>query len=138
MQVNRKAVADLISDRLQRLGETQKWLAQRAGMSESSLSDILKRKQDITVQQANRLAGVQELGLTSTVILATAANADLTDEQKLIEEMGLVGPLYSRLSHEKREQVQDLIAILFQKESRDAARRSTDEEQQRGKQKAKK
>lgn len=114
---NRRGVSDLISGRLADLGESQKWLAQRAGMSESSLSDILAMKQDITVQQANRLAKVSELGLTATVILATAANADLTDEQRLIKGMGLVGALYARLSPSKKEQVQDLITLLYQKES---------------------
>jgi plasmid maintenance system antidote protein VapI len=115
-QVNRKAVADLLNGRLDRLGQSQRWLANRAGVSESSLSDILKGKQDITVPQANRLASVEELGLTATVILATAADAELSEDQRLIESMGLIGALYRRLSSDRREQVQDLITVLFNKE----------------------
>jgi transcriptional regulator with XRE-family HTH domain len=121
-QTNRKAVAELIGSRLDQLGETQRWLALRAGMSESSLSDILREKQDITVPQAKRLADVPELGLTTTVILSAAADADMEDEQRLIKDMGLIGRLFARLSPERKEQVTDLIAVLYKKESGNAER----------------
>jgi transcriptional regulator with XRE-family HTH domain len=130
-QTNRRAVADLIRGRLDRLGENQRWLAQRAGMSESSLSDILNRKQDITVPQAKRLAEVEELGLTTTVILAAAADADSDDEKRLIESLGIIGPLFARLSAERKEQVMDLITVLYKKESTDARRDTGKEEQGR-------
>lgn len=130
---NRRGVAELISGRLAELGESQKWLAQRAGMSESSLSDILAMKQDITVNQANRLAKVQEMGLTSTVILGVAANAELTDEQRLIKSMGLIGALYERLSPNRKEQVQDLIAVLYKKESSSGTSERADDDQSRTK-----
>jgi hypothetical protein len=85
-------------------------------MSESSLSDILAQKQDITVVQAKRLGAVKELGVSAQTILSLSANAGQDDQMRLSVELGMLGPLFKRLSSVRQEQVRDYIAMLYRKE----------------------
>jgi plasmid maintenance system antidote protein VapI len=113
----REQVARLLRERLDALDENQKWLAKRAGIAESTLSDILKGKQDVTFAVAKKLERVSELGVSAKTLLMIAADVDLETEERLIKDMGVIGPLYARLSPERQKDVKDFIALLYRRES---------------------
>lgn len=116
-QGGREKVAQLLRERLETLDQNQKWLAKRAGIAESTLSDILKCRQDITFAIAKKLGSVPELGIDAKTLLLIAADVDLDAEERLIEQLGLLGPLYARLSPERQGDVKDFIALLYRRES---------------------
>lgn len=78
MRLNREAVAAELEKRLRDAGKMQAELADDAGISQSSLSDIMNCKQNLTIVQAYRLGRVQWLGV-SAVKLMTLAIKGLQD-----------------------------------------------------------
>lgn len=72
MRLNREAVAAEIEKRLTAAGKMQAELAIESGISQSSLSDILNRKQNITIVQAYRLGRVKWLGVSAVKLVTLA------------------------------------------------------------------
>jgi transcriptional regulator with XRE-family HTH domain len=72
MRLNREAVADEIERRLTAAGKTQIELSRDSGISQSSLSDILNHKQNLTIAQAYRLGRVKWLKVSAIRLMALA------------------------------------------------------------------
>lgn len=113
----REQAAKVLRERLESLGQNQKWLAQRAGIAESTLSDILNSKQDISFDVAKRIEKATEMSISAKTLLNIAAGVDLSEDERLISEMGILGALFKRLSPSRQQDVKDYIALLYRREN---------------------
>jgi plasmid maintenance system antidote protein VapI len=72
----RKKVADAIEKALQREGKDQKDLADASGVGASTISDLLKQRQNLTVPVAARLGAVPWLKLSAKKLMSLALDEE--------------------------------------------------------------
>lgn len=72
MRLNREAVAAELEKRMADAGKMQSELATASGISQSSLSDILNCKQNLTIVQAYRLGRVSWLKVSAVQLMKLA------------------------------------------------------------------
>jgi plasmid maintenance system antidote protein VapI len=72
MRLNREAVAGEIEKRLAAAGMTQAQLAAASGITQSSISDIVNCKQNLTIVQAYRLGRVSWLKVSAITLMKLA------------------------------------------------------------------
>ncbi len=65
-------LADWLRQRLKDLDWMQKTLAEKSGLSTSSISDLINERQALTAETAEKIAAVSEMRVTATELLRKA------------------------------------------------------------------
>lgn len=107
-------LAEWLRTRLDSLEWTQKQLADRAGISTSSISELLNGRQAITAETAEKLASVFELRATAPQLLQIAGALRTTYIEPSKRELAV--NMFLALPADKQELVLDFMNMLRSRE----------------------